>query len=432
MNIVDVKTTARNASLGEIRDILQRQADVRYDVVVSADKLEFRDGLLVVKGGAARVVDDPDAGIGVAEADAVLAPTRIFDDGIADRLGIPAKYLRLLRTTGQPVTVRAENLLPTDDAEFDVALLDVNVNGWLQQAAREGRKFLVRGFRTDDPDEVGVARAFLSDRYGLGRDNLDMIVAALSGIHAAGIDPSSLNISGDLSERSMRVKINAPQITAAAPVWLGNYRSPFNDRSVNDDLNRWRNVAAREGMGYEPGTEPIVEAYMVLGNSETGGGAWTLTPGVMVRVCRNGLTVKADAMRSVHLGSRLDEGIVRPGDDTVRKELEVITLQARDAVKAFLNVDYVTKVVTDIERRAGAPVTDAVGTIERIGKVQGFTEGEQASILDLFIRSGDLTAGGVLNAVTAAAQVVDDPDRAADLEDAALDVLALAADQVVG
>ena len=43
--------------------------------------------------------------------------------------------------------------------------------------------------------------------------------------------------------------------------------------------------------------------------------------------------------------------------------------------------------------------------------------------MTFFIQSGDATAGGVMNAVTATAQVLTDPDRANELEDVALDVL---------
>ena len=62
-------------------------------------------------------------------------------------------------------------------------------------------------------------------------------------------------------------------------------------------------------------------------------------------------------------------------------------------------------------------------TIQRVGKTVGFSETEQRSILDFFIASGDLTAGGVMNAATAAAQTVESPHRQAEIEDLALDVL---------
>ena len=44
-----------------------------------------------------------------------------------------------------------------------------------------------------------------------------------------------------------------------------------------------------------------------------------------------------------------------------------------------------------------------------------------------FIRGGQLTAGGVMQAVTSVAQTLDDADTAADLESQALRVMDLAA-----
>ena len=54
----------------------------------------------------------------------------------------------------------------------------------------------------------------------------------------------------------------------------------------------------------------MVFAGFVITNSETGCGAFTLTPRLVVQVCRNGMTITRDAIRAVHLGERLDEGVV--------------------------------------------------------------------------------------------------------------------------
>src|SRR4029079_2842646 len=97
-----------------------------------------------------------------------------------------------------------------------------------------------------------------------------------------------------------------------------------------------------------------------------------------------------------------------------RKALDLITAKSRDAVVRFLDVDYVKHVLDEIREYVGVPVNDAVATIERVAKKHLFTDEEQASSLDCFIQGGDLTAGGVFQAVTAAAQNVGDPDRAAE------------------
>ena len=374
---MDLTTSLRSATLTDLVEVLRKQADAKYDVVVPAARLAYDAGHLIVKGGAARFDET-----GVEEADAVLAPTDIFDDGVSDRLGIPRGYLRRMRDE-------------RDDAGL---LLDANVNGWLEQEPQ--RRFLVRAFRTDDPDDIGIARSLLSDRFR-PIDNLDVLMAALDGVNRAGVNVEV--DGGDLSERRMSLRLTCPEVSAVAPRLLSNYRSPFNGDSGAD--------------------LPLVFAGFVVQNGENGGAAFTVVPRVVVQVCKNGMTVTRDAMRQVHLGGRLEEGVVRWSDDTQRKNLELVTAQASDAVSTFLDPDYLETVVAGIEEQADAEVDDAPGTIERIGRSFGFSEAEQASILDAFIRSGDVSAGGVMQAVTATAQELDDPDRASDLEDMALAVL---------
>lgn len=416
---MNIETTLRNGQLSDLVGLLKQQIDVRYDVVVPAGRLRYEQGILHVVDGAVRF-DESDV-LSAVECDAVLAPTDVFEEGVSHRLGIPRQYLRTLRAEQVGVTV--PNEWDTDGGPLSMLLLDANVNGWLQH--QPNRLFLVRAFRTDDPDAVGIARSLLSNKYAVGMDNYDVLLAVLSGAKEAGLDPSQLDVRANLSERQMRLTIHAPEITALAPVLLGNYRSPFTRSGHGQDGLR------DEGFGFAPDADgnqlPIVEAGIVVGNSETGGGAWWTAPNLRVRICSNGMTRKVDAVRQVHVGARLDEGIVRWSADTERKNLDLIIARTRDAVSTFLNADYVAHAIDEIEQQSGKPVDDVLATIERVSKVHAFTESEQASILDCFIKSGDATAGGVMQAVTAAAQTLDDPDRAGEFEDMALDVLATAA-----
>jgi hypothetical protein len=369
-----IETTTRNADLSGLVDLLKTQQDVKYDVVAPASALEYQNGLLVVKDGSA-VMDSE----GVSLTDAFLSPTEIFEEGVSQRLGIPRGYVTRMRNE-------------------HTELLDANVNGWLQQ--EPNRKFLVRGFKSDDPSETGIARALLSDRFKV-IDNVDILFAALDGIRFSG---ANVEIAGaDLSERRMTVKVSAPEIAALAPELLGNYRSPFSGQSGSD--------------------VPVVFAGLVISNSETGGGAFTITPRVVFQVCSNGLTVKKDAMRQIHIGGKLDEGVIKWSDETQQRTLELVKAKTADAVRTFLDVDYVRMVIAGIEEAAAVKVTSPVKAVDNIAKGFGFNDSEKDQIMTFFIQSGDATAGGVMNAVTATAQVLTDPDRANELEDVALDVL---------
>ena len=369
-----IETTTRNADLSGLVDLLKTQQDVKYDVVAPASALKYQNGLLVVKDGSA-VMDSE----GVSLTDAFLSPTEIFEEGVSQRLGIPRGYVTRMRNE-------------------HTELLDANVNGWLQQ--EPNRKFLVRGFKSDDPSETGIARALLSDRFKV-IDNVDILFAALDGIRFSG---ANVEIAGaDLSERRMTVKVSAPEIAALAPELLGNYRSPFSGQSGSD--------------------VPVVFAGLVISNSETGGGAFTITPRVVFQVCSNGLTVKKDAMRQIHIGGKLDEGVIKWSDETQQRTLELVKAKTADAVRTFLDVDYVRMVIAGIEEAAAVKVTSPVKAVDNIAKGFGFNDSEKDQIMTFFIQSGDATAGGVMNAVTATAQVLTDPDRANELEDVALDVL---------
>ena len=382
-----IKTEVRNADLPDLVDMLKAQSDVRYDVVVPASQLELRGGDRSVKGGAARVSED-----GGTTADACLVPTPIFDEGVSHRFDIPLKYVRTLRS-------RVEG--DVDDYRRGT-IYDRNVNYWL--AANPNKRHLVRGFRTDDADEPGIARALLSDRYRT-IDNYDVLMATLTGVRAAGVE---VNIDGgDLSDRRISLRLTCPEVTAYADEILGGYRSPFTGETGSDN--------------------PTVFAGLVVKNSETGGGAFTIVPRIVVQVCNNGLQLTKDAMRAVHLGGKLDDGVVRWSDDTQQHELSLITSKARDAVATFLDVDYMRTKIQELQELAGVEVTRPAETIQRVSKKAGWSETEQDEILSHFIRGGQTTALGVAQAVTAYAQTVQSIDRQDELETTAILAAELAA-----
>lgn len=388
-----VETMMRGADLGALVGMLKAQADVKYDVVVPASKLVSANGEIGIVDGAARFSED-----GVESAMAWLTPTDVFDDGISNKLDIPRAYLRRMRS---------ERL----------DLLDANVNGWLHDGTM--RSYLVRGFRTDDPDGVGIARALLSPNFK-PIDNYDVLLNALDGMRAAGVDVQIE--SADLSERKMSVKVVCPEISALAPILLKNYRRPWGEGQAP-----WETAQGRAHGWLAPSDQPVVFAGFEISNSETGGAAFQIAPRLMIKVCRNGLVVKADALRAVHLGARLDEGMVRWSDETRRKSAELVKAQVTDAVRTFLDVDYITKVIERVEETSGVKVVEPVQAITRLAKVQGWTQSEADDILSHFLRAGDETAGGVMQAVTSVAQEIMSPDRASELEGSALDVLAAAA-----
>lgn len=410
-----IATEARNAELIDLAAILRQQHARKLDVVLPATSLFSRDGVLRIDTDEV-VMDDT----GVTPVRGAYRPTRICDEGISSTLGVPLAFLRRLRTERPD-------------------LLDTTVNGLLhgRQVRRAGgavetvypaddRSFLLRCYRGDDGGE-GVARALLSSKFRM-IDNIDVLTAGLEGVRASGLETEVVRC--DLSERTMRVTLAAPGLRAMAPTLLHGYRSPFDQGAEragsNGDVGFWRGIAEREGLGYEPGTEPVLFAGLTIANSETGDGAFSITPELLVRVCRNGLTLNAFAQRQVHLGGRLDDGLVRWSDETQQANLELIKGKARDTIQAMLTQDFLNARVGEIEARAGAPITSPEKQIKVIGKRLGFSEDRTESVLAHFIMGGSLTAGGVLNAITSVAQTIADPDEAADVQSKGIAALELA------
>lgn len=395
---MSVLTSVRNATLQDLAGLLQDQHAAKVDVVAPATALRAEDGLIRVRNAEAQITPD-----GVTQVDGLYRPTGVFDEGVADKLKIPVAYVRRLRAERPD-------------------LYDANVNGWLHGNPAAGvdfdsRSFLFRGYTGGGGGE-GVARALLSDKYAR-IDNFDVLTATLAGVKQAGVD---VVVDGcDLTDRRMYVRVLAPQVRALAPILLRGYRSPFGSPDVQRANERGWEVPD------DGSDDPVVFAGFVFSNSEVGAGAFTITPRLTVKVCRNGMTVNKDAMRAVHLGAQLEEGIVRWSAETQRKALELVTAKAADAVATFLDTDYIRGVIEQVEEQAEVSLGKPAETVEQVGKALAFDQQTITGVLDHFIRGGQMTAGGVLAAVTSFAQTVPDGDRAHELESAGLRALELAA-----
>ncbi|MER7056620.1 DUF932 domain-containing protein [Streptomyces sp. NPDC000351] len=374
-------TGARNAGLPDLIRILEDQQRHKLDVIAPASALRLREGNVHVEGVESLITED-----GVTEVDGIYRPTAVADEGIADKLRIPLAYLRRMRTGNVP-------------------LLDENVNAWLHQEPE--RRFMLRAFRGEGgpgrPAE-GVARALLSDSYKL-MDNFDLLLAALDGVKQSG---HPTRVTGcDLTDRRMYVRVESEAVAVQARELLRGYRSPFDGRS-GDEL-------------------PMISAGFVITNSEVGAGAYSITPRAVIQVCRNGLTMSKDVMRAVHLGGKQDEGVISWSGQTQRKTLELITSKTTDAVRTFLSREYVEAKLSEMEEAAGKRLAEPTKTIEHVTKTLSIGAEAKDMILAHFVQGGQMTAGGVMQAVTSTAQTLTDADQAAALEALAVPALTAAA-----
>ncbi|WP_457034379.1 DUF932 domain-containing protein, partial [Kitasatospora sp. P5_F3] len=369
MTISLARTSTRNASLREIVGILKDQHPRKTDVIAPVQSIRAEGGRLIIDGAEHEITPD-----GVTSKAAEYKLTDVCESGVAEKLGIPVGYLRKTRHEAPE-------------------LWDANVNGWLTHESREAKSYMIRTLRPGQDEDTGTARAFLSNGYRI-IDNLDILTAALTGVSDAGVRVRL--DSCDLTDRKMYVRVVADEVRAYAPELLRNYRSPFTEARGADN--------------------PTVFAGFEISNSETGCGAFTIVPRLVVQVCDNGMTITKDAMKSVHVGGRQQDGVIRWSDNTQARTLDLVTSQTADAVRTFLDHDYVNRQLRDIQEKAGARIKDPEKTITTVSQRLRFTEERRADIFAHFIQGADLSAGGVLHAVTSVAQTLPDADEAHELE----------------
>lgn len=372
MTLTDL--TYRNGDLQTVVAALRQRRDLALDQVVPAASMAMTEmGQLSIVEAVAEGVEPF-----LTEHDL----TRLAEGQLAGITGVPVAYWRRM-------------------AEGHGDLLATNANHWL---GRMRTSHLVRSLRSADGEGAPLVRAVLSDRYRV-IDDFDVLLSALAGIRDAGVDA---HVGGvDLTERRMIARIEAPEVQVAAPELLEMYRDPRTGRSGRD--------------------YPIVHAGLVITNSEVGEGAVTIAPRIVLQVCTNGMTRAADTVRNVHLGQRLDEGIVRWSEEAHQVTLDLIKVKARDAVATFLDVEYLRSAVAELAAAQGVRLADPAGVIHQVAQRHLFNQEQEAAILGAFIAGGDVTPFGVAQAITSVSQGIEDGDAAHDLEQAAWGAMVTAA-----
>lgn len=378
--------TLRRTDFETLLATLDEQQERKVDVVVPATNLCFGDGNLRVLRSDLEPELTAD---GVKSPVQVYSPTDVFDEGVAERIGMPRAFLRKLRETGR-----------TDIID---GTLNALIHGKRDVHEPMGKSLMVRALKDADGGEVGSARALLSNAYKIV-DHVETLRAALTGMKAAGLGAENVT-SADLTARRMYVTIEVPEIRVQAESLLKDYVSPFT--------------------GNRGAENPVIHAGFVLGNSETGHGTFFLYPRIVAEVCTNGMTIKKDvgALTQRHLGAKLDDGLITYSDATRRANRELIMSMAHDTVKTFLTEDYLASVVRKLEERAGAPVTRPEAAIKEVTQKLEIPA-LYDDVLAHFIKGADLTRGGIMHAVTAAAQSSEiDADKAFMMEERATAML---------
>lgn len=260
-------------------------------------------------------------------------------------------------------------------------LLAQNVNGWFARTPDTKRML-----RTMD----GTARALLSDRYRR-IDNFEVASAVLPII--SGMDGASVE-SCELTESRMYLKVVNPRVTAEV----------------------------KKG--------DIVQAGIIISNSEVGMGSVNVSPLVYRLVCSNGMIAQDGAVRKYHVG-RANEG----GEDfsiyrseTIEADDKAFLMKLEDSVKAAVDQTRFAAIVDKMREATEATMEAKVvpQVVELASKEYGITEAEGKGILGHLIAGGDLSLYGLANAVTRQAQDVESYDRSTELEATGYKIITMA------
>lgn len=224
----------------------------------------------------------------------------------------------------------------------------------------------------------GKARAFVSEKFARNMDDehfAEIVLPAVQDVEGFEI------VSCGRTETNTHLKFKTPRFTRQV--------------KVNDEV--------QFGMAYR--------------NSEVGCGRLTGSLFVYRLVCLNGMVREEDQFGAAHVqrGTRVDLGDIFQLD-TVQADSKAIVLKLRDYTKAILNDKFIDEQVRKMQNVAAIQIGDPIKAVEKLAKDQSFTEATKSSVLQHLVRGGDLSAWGLVNAVTRTAEDQADYDEATWLE----------------
>jgi hypothetical protein len=275
--------------------------------------------------------------------------------------------------------------------EEDPSLLVHNVNRRLDHHGTKGRMV-----RTLD----GRVRAVLSDRFR-PLDNFDLMEAILPVLtETPGLTVESCDVTP--TRLYIKAVTNKVEFDLSRPLW-------------EDRLDDAHGMIQKE-------KQEVVQAGIVISNSEIGAGSVRIEPMLYFLACLNGMIVADSSMRKYHVGrSSLDINNAQEmfRDETRATDDAAFWMKVRDVVAGSFNqIDFerMAKRVAATQHNEIEAGTDPVKVIELTAKKFGFNETEKTGVLTEFLKRGEMTQFGLQAAVTRHSQAVSDYDRATELE----------------
>jgi len=251
-------------------------------------------------------------------------------------------------------------------------LLAMNVNSWLKHdLEREADKRMLRTLH-------GNARGFLSNRYSR-IDNHEIADVALPILAEL---PNVKIVSCEVTDKRMYIQAVTPAI---------------------------------EG---EIKKGDVVQAGVLITNSEVGCGSVSVSSVIWRLICLNGMK-GMDRFRANHVGRKIDDNEDLWSDSTRKLDDKLVLSKVRDMVKSAVDENRFRKQIEHAQMLTGIKVEkDPQAAVVVLSQKVGVSDEESSGILKSLIEGGDLSAWGLLNAVTHQAHTAKNYDRAVEFEEA--------------
>ena len=155
-------------------------------------------------------------------------------------------------------------------------------------------------------------------------------------------------------------------------------------------------------LSYEMAPGDVVQAGVVISNSEVGQGTLSVQPLLFRLVCLNGLIAADRSLRKTHVGRALgseDERILVYQDDTLRADDKAFFLKVRDVVQAAVSEATFRQTAQKLQKTLNIPlVGDPVKTVEVLAQRYTPNDNERAGVVRHLIAEGQLAGLGLVNA----------------------------------
>jgi hypothetical protein len=251
-------------------------------------------------------------------------------------------------------------------------LLAHNVNTWLRDKQRkeEAEKRMIRTIE-------GRARAFLSNKYQR-IDNWEIVEVAMPILMQL---PQVQIVSCEATDRRLYIQAVTP--------------------AVQGEIKKG----------------DVVQAGVIISNSEVGCGSVSVSSVIWRLLCLNGMK-GMDKFRANHVGRAVNDSEELWSEETRRTDDRLILSKVKDMVRAAVDHQRFLKSVERLKELAEVAVkaTSVVSAVEVLAPKLGASEAEKNGILAAMIEGKDLSAWGLINAVTAQAHTTKDYDRAVEIE----------------